>query len=157
MQHHLCMPNSCCHAICTESRLLHMLAVTDSLYTSSICELHAEPSNNRFASTCHCHVAQIINQVSISHPGLCTILQLPVLWCAFRFELEAESGSIPSVPASFLRRHNVPPTLAASREALGVAGVPDSAIAEEASAEVPRSSRRLQPIVQRSDSARLRF
>lgn len=78
-----------------------------------------------------------------------------VMCAEFRFELEVEPSSVPTMPPSLSQSANVPPTLAASREALGIAGVPDAAIAGEASVEAPRTSRRLQPLVQRSDSARL--
>ena len=78
------------------------------------------------------------------------------VYADFRFELEVEPSSVPTIPPSLTQSTSVSPTLAASREALGIAGVPDAAIAGEASVEAPRTSRRLQPLVQRSDSARLR-
>lgn len=72
-----------------------------------------------------------------------------------RFDFDVEASSVPTLPASFLRRDQVPATLAASREALGIAGIPDATNATESPPVVAPSSRQLRPLALRSDSARL--
>lgn len=59
-------------------------------------------------------------------------------------------SSVPSVPESLSGR-DVPATLAASREALRSNGLTDASTGEE----LPRSSRGLRPLIQRSDSAKI--
>lgn len=145
-------------SICTELTIVpryHFHCWRSLLHVDikALCLFRSESYWSGLATT---HLCQCLSDgrpsPSLRHPEL--DINIVTLRCRF----EVEASTVPIMPVSFLRRDQVPATLAASREAMGLAGVPDAAIGTEeegAPSVVSPGGRQLQPLVLRSDSARL--